>query len=144
MERTREDVKGSPEDMELIAAAKAVRRRAYAPYSHYAVGAAVRGKSGAIYTGTNVENAAYPLTICAERSAIVKAVADGERAFEAIAVVTTNGATPCGACRQVLAEFGLDIRVVVSDTRNRYTICTVAELLPRSFDASKLRMADGR
>ncbi len=130
------------EDRELIRVAKQVRKRSYSPYSKFAVGAALRGKSGKIYTGTNVENASYGLTICAERAAICKAISENERAFEAIAVVTSTGATPCGACRQVLAEFGLDMRVIVSDMRNRYTIYTLADLLPHGFDASQLRMAD--
>ena len=94
-------------DQELIALATRASARAYAPYSGYAVGAALLGKSGHTYTGCNVENASYSLTICAERAVVFKAVSEGERAFEAIAIVTSNGGTPCGACRQVLAEFGL-------------------------------------
>ena len=81
----------------LIDLALEARRRAYAPYSNYAVGAALRTKSGKLYTGVNVENAAYPATICAERTAVVKAVSEGEREFEVIAVATANGGTPCGA-----------------------------------------------
>lgn len=129
----------NPQDEELVKAARQIRARSYAPYSKFAVGAALRGKSGAIYTGTNVENASYPLTICAERAAIARAIAEGERAFDAIAVVTSTGATPCGACRQVLAEFGLDTRVIVADTRNRRITYTVAELLPNGFDARLLK-----
>lgn len=129
----------NPQDEELVKAARQIRARSYAPYSKFAVGAALRGKSGAIYTGTNVENASYPLTICAERAAIARAIAEGEHAFDAIAVVTSTGATPCGACRQVLAEFGLDTRVIVADTRNRRITYTVAELLPNGFDARLLK-----
>jgi cytidine deaminase len=128
----------SKQDQELIEAAKQVRLQSYSPYSKFAVGAALRGKSGRIYTGVNVENASYPLTICAERAAIAAAISAGERAFDSIAVVTRTGATPCGACRQVLAEFGLNTRVIVVDTRNRKITYTVAELLPNGFDASQL------
>ena len=100
---------------ELIKVANQVRSNAYAPYSNYPVGAALLTKSGKIFTGVNVENAAYPDSICAERSAIFSAVSAGEREFDAIAVVTRNGGTPCGSCRQVLSEFGLDIEVVLAD-----------------------------
>ena len=87
----------------LIAAATAARAHAYAPYSHYSVGAALLTRTGKVYTGVNVENAAYPSGMCAERVAVFKAVSEGERSFAAIAVVTENGGAPCGACRQVLA-----------------------------------------
>lgn len=123
----------------LIKAAIEVRHWAYAPYSHYAVGAALLTASGRIYDGINVENASYPNTICAERVAVFKAVSEGERQFEAIAVVTDNGGSPCGACRQVLAEFGLDIIVLIVDGEGR--LCketTVAELLPGAFGPTDL------
>ena len=97
----------------LIHTAQEARRWAYAPYSHYAVGAALLTVSGRIYDGVNVENAAYPSGICAERVAVFKAVSEGEREFLAVAVVTENGGTPCGACRQVLAEFSPDMPVVL-------------------------------
>jgi len=126
------------QDRELLDAARAAWERAYAPYSHYAVGAALRGQSGRIYPGVNVENAAYPMTICAERSAVVSAVSGGEREFTAIAVVTANGGTPCGACRQVLLEFAPGLRVIVSDLSGNATTYTMLDLLPHSFDASKL------
>ena len=90
----------------LIELATEAREQAYAPYSNYAVGAALRGKSGRVYTGCNVENAVYSLTICAERNALFKAVSEGEREFVALAVVTANGGSPCGSCRQVLADLG--------------------------------------
>jgi cytidine deaminase len=97
------------EKQSLIDLANEARRRAYAPYSKYPVGAALRTKSGRLYTGVNVENAAYPQTMCAERVAIFKAVSEGETEFEVIAVATDNGGSPCGGCRQVMAEFGLEI-----------------------------------
>ena len=127
---------------ELVERAREVRARAYAPYSHYCVGAALLGASGEIYTGCNVENAVYPLTICAERSAVVKAVSEGERAFMALAVVTENGGAPCGACRQTLREFGPDISVLIADTSGAYRETTVGELLPDSFSAVDLPEAD--
>lgn len=119
---------------ELIQKAIQVRSRAYAPYSNYQVGAALLTKKGQIFTGVNVENAAYPDSICAERSAIFSAVSAGERDFEAIAVATRNGGTPCGSCRQVLSEFGLDIVVLLTDeNENLLQEKTVRELLPGAF-----------
>ena len=118
----------------LIELAIEARRRAYAPYSHYAVGAALRTKSGRLFTGCNVENAAYPTSMCAERVAVFKAVSEGEREFEVIAVATSNGGTPCGSCRQVLAEFGLDTLVLIADAHGRLVQeTTVAGLLPGAF-----------
>jgi len=118
----------------LIEAAKEARKWAYAPYSQYPVGAALVTASGRIYEGVNVENAAFPMTICAERVAIFKAVSEGEREFRAIAVVTKNGGSPCGACRQVLAEFGLETVVIIADEEGRLVReTTVAVLLPGSF-----------
>jgi len=123
----------------LIDLALEARRRAYAPYSNYSVGAALRTKSGKLYTGVNVENAAYGATICAERTAVVKAVSEGEREFEAIAVVTANGGTPCGECRQVLSEFGLDTVVLVANESGKLVgEMTVADLLPGAFTPEKL------
>ena len=90
---------------ELIIRAMDARQYAYAPYSKYAVGAALLANSGAIYHGVNVENAAYPTSMCAERTAVFTAVAEGDKAFNAIVVATENGGSPCGACRQVLSEF---------------------------------------
>ena len=127
-----------PADQELIEAAAAVRQHSYSPYSRHAVGAAIRGKSGKIYTGANVENASYGLTICAEQAAIVTAVSEGEREFEVIAVVTQNGGMPCGACRQVMAEFAPGLRVLVADVNGHSLEHTIGELLPHSFDAGKL------
>lgn len=124
---------------ELIKAAKQVREIAYAPYSNYHVGAALLTKTGKVFLGVNVENAAYPDTICAERSAVVSAVSAGEREFEAIAVATHNGGTPCGSCRQVLAEFGLDIEVLLVDEGgNLVQHNTVRDLLPGAFQPQDL------
>jgi len=118
---------------ELIAAAAAVRERAYAPYSQFLVGAALRTADGTIFAGCNVENASYGLTICAERNAIAQAIAAGARDFTAVAVVSENGVTPCGACRQVLVEFGPEMTVIVVDMRGRRRIYTLAELLLDAF-----------
>ena len=125
-------------DQELIALAVQAREHAYATYSRYAVGAALLTQSGRVFTGCNVENASYSLTICAERVAVAQAVCAGERAFEAIAVVTANGGTPCGACRQVLAEFGLDTRVLIATPERLVSAHTVAELLPSAFTPQDL------
>jgi cytidine deaminase len=119
---------------QLIKLASEARRHAYAPYSNYPVGAALRTKSGRVYTGVNIENAAYPTGICAERVAVSKAVSDGERDFEVIALVTDNGGSPCGACRQVLSEFGLDTVVLIADGKGHpLQEITVGELLPEAF-----------
>jgi cytidine deaminase len=128
-------------DQDLVAAAQNARQRAYAPYSNFPVGAALRTQSGRIFTGCNVENAAYPLTTCAERTAVSKAVSEGERDFEAIAVVTATGATPCGACRQILREFAGPegtLRVIVSDTAGNMRVFTIAQLLPEGFTPDQL------
>jgi cytidine deaminase len=118
----------------LIAAAIDARQWAYAPYSDYAVGAALLSASGRIYEGVNIENAAYPMTICAERVAVFKAVSEGERQFLAIAVVTKNGGSPCGACRQVLAEFGQDTLVIIADEAGHVVDeKSVRDLLPGAF-----------
>jgi cytidine deaminase len=123
----------------LLELANEARRRAYAPYSNYQVGAALRTSSGRVYTGCNVENAAYPTSMCAERVAVFKAVSEGERKFEVIAVVTPNGGSPCGGCRQVLAEFGLDTVVLIGDGQGRLIQeTTVADLLPGAFTPKDL------
>ena len=128
------------EKQSLIDLANTARQRAYAPYSNYLVGAALRTKTGRIFTGVNVENAAYPQTMCAERVAVFKAVSEGEKEFEVISVVTDNGGSPCGGCRQVLAEFGLDTIVLMAD-RNGKLIkeTTVRELLPEAFTPEHLK-----
>ena len=118
----------------LVGTAIQARRWAYAPYSNYAVGAAVLTESGKIYDGVNVENAAYPTGICAERVALFKAISEGERNFLALAVVTSNAGTPCGSCRQVMAEFGVEMLVLVADVDgNVVSEWTVAGLLPGAF-----------
>jgi cytidine deaminase len=123
----------------LIDAANAARKYAYARYSNYPVGAALRTKSGKVYTGVNIENAAYPTGICAERVAVFKAVSEGEREFDAIAVVTDNGGSPCGSCRQVLAEFGLDTIVLIADGNGQLvSTTTVGGLLPEAFQPKDL------
>lgn len=128
-------------DLELVALAQQARERAYAPYSNFPVGAALVTRSGRVFTGCNVENAAYPLTTCAERTAVAKAVSEGVREFDAIAVVTATGATPCGSCRQILREFsGQDgnLRVIVADTLGNVRTFTIAELLPEGFTPGQL------
>jgi cytidine deaminase len=123
----------------LIRKAIEARDNAYAPYSNYAVGAALVTTSGRIFEGVNVENAAYPDSICAERVAVFKAVSEGERRFEAIAVVTANGGMPCGSCRQVLAEFGLETRVLIADDQGHLLReVELASLLPESFGPQHL------
>ena len=124
----------------LIDLGNTARQRAYAPYSNYPVGAALRTKTGRIYTGVNVENAAYPQTMCAERVAIFKAISDGEREFEVISVVTDNGGSPCGGCRQVMAEFALDMIVLMADGNGKMIKeTTVRELLPEAFTPEHLK-----
>jgi len=125
---------------ELIEIALAVRGKAYAPYSKYAVGAALRTGSGKIYTGVNVENSSYPLTICAERNAIFHAITEGDSDFEMIVIATENGGSPCGACRQVMSEFALDMNVVMVDKSGKIILqATVDELLPEAFTPKSLR-----
>ncbi len=125
---------------ELIARAAEARGTAYVPYSHFPVGAALVGESGRLYTACNVENASYGLSICAERNAVAQAVAAGERRFRAIAIVTETGAAPCGACRQVLAEFNPagDLAVALVDGAGKRRLFTLADLLPHSFTADQL------
>jgi cytidine deaminase len=123
----------------LIETALEIRNRAYAPYSKYNVGAALLTSSGKIFPGVNVENAAYPTGICAERVAVFNAVTNGERDFTAIAVATDNGGTPCGACRQVLSEFGLDTIVLVVDgAGNIVQEAPLEHYLPGAFTPSDL------
>lgn len=131
-----------PEDViqVLIEVADRARVFSHAPCSRYRVGAALLAASGKVYSGVNVENASYGLAICAERTAYVKAVSEGERAFVAIAVVTENGGAPCGACRQFMAEFGLDTWVIIADSTRRYEITTVGALLPQAFTPAQLAL----
>jgi len=125
------------EDDALVTAARAARRRAHAPYSRFAVGAAVRDERGRVHVGCNVENASYGLTICAERNAVAAAVAAGAKSLRAIAVVTRERhppATPCGACRQVLAELGGDdLPILLAGPTGAPAKETLGALLPRAF-----------
>jgi cytidine deaminase len=125
---------------QLIAAAKKARENAHAPFSSFRVGAAVRAKSGRVFGGCNVENATYGLTVCAERIAIFKAISEGERGFDAIAVVTDTDALtpPCGACRQLIWEFCADVPVILSNLRGKTDIIPMRELFPKPFDSSNL------
>ncbi len=125
----------TPEQRELlIETARQVRKWAYAPYSRYAVGAALLTASGRVYDGVNVENAVFPLTTCAERTAIIKAVSEGEKEFLAMAIVTDNAGAPCGSCRQVMAEFSLEMLVIIADKDGVVRLeKTVADLLPGAF-----------
>ncbi|WP_314825926.1 cytidine deaminase [Selenomonas noxia] len=126
-------------DRELVARAAEFRSRAYAPYSGFAVGAALLGRSGRIYGGVNVENAAYPVGICAERAAIAAAVTSGERAFEALAVIADSPevCAPCGMCRQMLMEFPIE-RIILANTAGSLRVLTPEELLPLAFGAAAL------
>jgi len=125
--------------VDLVRIANQVRKWAYAPYSKYLVGAAVLTDSGQVYDGVNIENAAYPVTVCAERVAIFKAVSNGEKEFQAIAVVTKNGGMPCGSCRQVMAEFSPEMLVIIADENEIIkTEKKVNDLLPGAFRADSL------
>src|SRR5829696_2232594 len=127
------------EKQSLVELANTARQYAYVPYSNYPVGSSLRTKTGRVFTGVNVENAAYPQTMCAERIAIFKAVSEGEQEFEVITVVTDNGGSPCGGCRQVMAEFGLDTIVILADGTGKLTKeTTVRELLPDAFTPDRL------
>lgn len=118
----------------LIQDALRARQLAYAPYSNYLVGAALLTSTGRVFLGANVENAAFPTTMCAERVAVFNAVVGGERQFTAIVVATRNGGSPCGSCRQVLAEFGLDTWVIAVDETGKINLqSSVGELLPGAF-----------
>lgn len=114
-------------------------QNAYIPYSGYPVGAALLAADGVVYSGCNIENASYPATICAERTALVKAVSEGVRDFSAIAIVTRNGGSPCGVCRQMLYEFAPGLRVIIADMDGaiRYNMA-LSELLPEGFGPTSL------
>jgi cytidine deaminase len=124
----------------LVQAAAAARERAHAPYSRFLVGAALRTRSGRVYTGCNVENASYGLSVCAERVAAAKAVSEGDREFVALAVVTSSDppSPPCGACRQFLAEFAADLEIVLANLDGGRQNTRLAALLPRAFRRSFL------
>jgi cytidine deaminase len=128
------------EKQSLVDLANTARQHAYVPYSKYPVGSSLRTRSGRIFTGVNVENAAYPQTMCAERVAIFKAVSEGEKEFDVITVVTNNGGSPCGGCRQVMAEFGLDTVVLLANGGGHILKeTTVRELLPEAFTPEHLK-----
>ncbi len=123
-------------DKELIEKAKRARLKAYAPYSDSKVGAALLTKSGKVYTGANVENASYGLTVCAERAAVQKAVNSGDRIFVKMAVVADRNPpiTPCGACRQVLSEFTKDLKIICANLHGKVERHSLKELLPEAFE----------
>jgi cytidine deaminase len=126
-------------DEVLITKALEMRGNSYSPYSNFAVSAALLTESGKVFTGVNVENASYGLTICAERVAIATAVAAGEKEFQTIAVVVTGGGSPCGACRQVLNEFAPNLRVLMADEDGKLVrTSTLGELLPEAFGPQSL------
>ena len=127
-------------DEQLIAAAREARERAYVPYSKFPVGAALVAEDGSLYTGCNIENASYGLTNFAERTAIFKMVSEGQRRFTAIAVIadTDGPCSPCGACRQVISEFGPDARVILTNLRGETRVTSVRELLPGAFTPDDL------
>jgi len=127
----------------LAEAALVARERAYAPYSRFHVGAALRGASGHIYTGGNIENASYGLTVCAERVAVWSAVAAGETHFTALAVASESGVSPCGACRQVLLEFAADLPVLVVNAAGRAWNTSLKALLPMAFSPADLHEGRG-
>ena len=126
---------------DLVRRAIAARRLAYVPYSNFPVGAAILTRSGKIYRGCNVENASYGLTVCAERVVIWKAISEGETEFVALAVATNIGGSPCGACRQVMAEFAPDMPVLIANLSGLTTATSVAELLPLAFRPEHLQQA---
>ena len=136
------------EKQELIREAIAARKRSYSPYSHFQVGAALLGRSGKVYTGCNIENAAYTPTYCAERTAFFKAISEGEKEFEMIAIVggpaksaRTDYCPPCGVCRQVMAEFcdPKAFRVLMARTETDYRECSLEEVLPFGFTKEELQ-----
>ena len=124
---------------QLIERALLIRSRAYAPYSKYNVGASLLTESGEMFDGVNVENAVNSTSICAERNAIFQGVAQGHQTFRAVAVATDNGGSPCGSCRQVLSEFGLDIEIITLDSEGKIVLeTTVGNLLPDAFGPQHL------
>jgi len=123
----------------LVQEAITASKNAYIPYSDYPVGAALQATDGTIYHGCNIESASYPATICAERTALVKAVSEGVREFTAIAVVTENGGSPCGVCRQMMYEFAPDMTVIIADMQGKiHHVLPLSDLLPHGFGPSSL------
>lgn len=127
-------------EQELIKIAAKARENAHVPYSHFRVGAALLTEDGQVFSGANIENSSYGLTICAERTAVVKAVSEGVKNFKAIAVVTdaVEPASPCGACRQVLTEFAPNLEVIMASPSGEVTKMKLSELLPLAFSAQDM------
>ena len=127
-------------ERELVERALEMRRFSYAPYSHFRVGAALECEDGSVYTGCNVENAAYGSSLCAERTALVKAVSEGRRRFVRLAVAgdSADYCWPCGACSQMLREFGADLEVLAANREVAYVAISLEELLPHSFGPETL------
>ena len=124
----------------LVNSAIQAREKSYSPYSKYQVGAAILTRSGEVYTGTNIENASYGLTMCAERSGVYSAVSQGNKELDAIAIVTSNGGKPCGACLQVLSEFNKDIDIIIADNSGDVVQeMKLQDLLPQGYDAKMLQ-----
>ena len=136
----------SPPQQKLVKAARLARRQARAPYSKFRVGAALLGKSGRVYSGCNIESSSYSLTICAERTALFKAISEGEKKFKAIAIIADDKdfTPPCGACRQVLFDLAGNIDIIMVNSRRRTTIVKLDELLPFAFDDKHLPRSKGR
>jgi cytidine deaminase len=130
---------GKGEFARLMAAARAARERAYAPYSDFKVGAAALGDDGRVYVGVNVENASYGLSLCAERAAVAAAVAGGAREIIALAIAADRPAAPCGACRQVIVELGPEATVIWEDGAGGYVVKKADELLPERFRLDESR-----
>lgn len=121
----------------LINKAQEASLNSYSPYSNYKVGAALLTKTGEIFTGTNIENASYGATICAERTAVFKAVSEGFKEFKALAIFTKDGGFPCGNCLQVMAEFSLDIKIIIAKSTDEYKIYELSDFLPKPFVLGK-------
>lgn len=124
----------------LIQKALEARKNSYSPYSQFAVGTALEAEDGAIYTGCNVENASYGLSICAERTALVKAISQGAKKFKRLAIVadTQEPVTPCGMCRQMLMEFSPEMEIILANTQGKSETTTLAKLLPKAFEFHKV------
>ncbi|MDP2599366.1 MAG: cytidine deaminase [Deltaproteobacteria bacterium] len=124
---------------DLIQKALDTRKNAYAPYSQFAVGAALEAENGTIYTGCNVENASYGLSICAERTALVKAISEGAKKFKRLAIVadTPEAVTPCGMCRQMLMEFSPEMELILANTKGKSETVVLSKLLPRAFKLAR-------
>ncbi len=136
----------SDDDRELLVAALDAQKRAHCPFSCYPVGAAVRTRSGAVYSGCNIESASFSLTCCAERVALFKAVSEGHKEITACSIVTVDGvpAPPCGACRQLLCEFGSNMRIVLGNPEGEVRIMNLGQLFPEGFTSGHLlERADG-